>query len=125
MTPNQLHIVQHALGCDLFGRTTYKGRDEGDGCFEFHRNRYVADSDADLCALLAQGLLQDHGAVACYGGMHCYTVTREGVAAMRRESPAPPRVSRAARRYEAFLAADSGLSFRDWLKAKHKAEVAR
>lgn len=104
MTPQQLHALQHSLGCDEYGRGTR------------YRNRYVCDAgDPTIDSLVALGFMRDHGAWKLTGGMHYYSVTPEGVAAMERESPAPPKVSRSRQRYLDFLNADSGLSFREWL----------
>ena len=117
MEAEALHIIQHSLGCDANGETTYRGRDEGDGCFEFYRNRYVSDPEPLLVAMVADGLLEDRGAVKMYGGMHYYRVTQRGVAEMklRRKKLTP-----AQRRYREFLNADCGMSFGNWLKARPK-----
>ena len=44
-----------------------------------------------------------------------FTVTDEGKAAMLRESPKPPVLSRSQQRCRKFLDEDSGVSFRTWL----------
>lgn len=44
-----------------------------------------------------------------------YRVTPEGMAAMREHSPKPPKVSKAKRRYRAWLRSESSLKFFDWL----------
>lgn len=44
------------------------------------------------------------------------TVTEEGKAAMLAQSPKPPVLTRSQQRYQRFLKADSGLSFREWLR---------
>lgn len=120
MNPKLLHILQHSLGCDDYGRTSYRGGNEGDGCFEFSRNRFVTDpgnGDGLLCVELVNlGLMKDHGAQSIAGGMHCYIVTREGVAAMKQHSPKPPKVSRSRSRYLQFLHADLGCTFAEYLK---------
>lgn len=107
LTPHQLHIIQHSLGCDQFGMSKSRGRDEHDGCFGFYRNRYVCDPAADLFALVEAGLMVDHGAQKIAGGMHCYTVTRAGILAMDEQSPAPPKLTRGQERYRAWLRFDS------------------
>lgn len=123
MNAKHLHILQHSLGCDSFGQYRTHGRphvDEGDGCFGYYRNRFVTDPECDdgkLCVeLVALGLMKDHGAQSIAGGMHCYTVTREGVAAMKQHSPKPPKVSRSRARYHQFLHADLGCTFAEYLK---------
>lgn len=120
MTPNQLHILQHSLGCDQYGRVDRLYRDEGDGAFGHYRNRYVSDPDADLTALVEMGYLADHGGYDVAGGMHYYRVTKEGLAKMRELSPAPPKVSRGRQRYLDFLSEDGSLTFGEWLKARTK-----
>lgn len=47
---------------------------------------------------------------------HYYRVTKEGLVAMRKESPKPPKVSKSRRRYLDFLHADLGCSFGEYLK---------
>lgn len=44
--------------------------------------RYVSDEEPDLTALVQRGLLHDHGAQSLAGGMHYYTSTPEGRAAL-------------------------------------------
>lgn len=106
MTPEQLHILQHSLGCDQYGRGT------------MYRNRYVSDPNHNLESLVRQGWLQDHGSYKEFGGMHFYSVTEPGVTAMKAASPYPPKLNRDKRRYQAFLDSDSGLRFGEWLKLK-------
>jgi len=46
--------------------------------------RYVCDPDADTHLLVTFGYLRDHDAQALAGGMHYYTITHLGKAALRR-----------------------------------------
>ena len=116
MTENKLSIIQHALGCDKYGQTEYRGRDEGDGCFSYYRNRYVTDPGVpEIEALIKDGLMEDLGPVKMYSGMHFYRVTKAGVEAMKAQSP---KLSRAERRYRDYLRADTGQSFGQWIKSK-------
>ncbi len=72
MTKQQLHILRHSLGLDDKG----KGRR--------YRNHFVTgpgSTDWDDCnALVAEGLMRDHGQrPEMYGlGAHCFTVTDKG-----------------------------------------------
>lgn len=116
LTPDQLHILQHSLGCDSHGQTTYRGTDEGDECGRYSRNRYVSDPTIDLALLCKIGYLSDRGAIQVYGDMHFYVVTPEGINAMREQSPPPPKPTRAQKRYRDYLRADCGESFGEWLK---------
>lgn len=108
MIATHLHILQHSLGVDKYG--------EG----EQYRNRYVCgpecDSFADCRALVDAGHMRDHGPQSMCGGMHCFTVTPAGIDAMMFASPKPPVLTRAQKRYRAFLRADCGLSFGEWLR---------
>lgn len=117
MNANQLHILQHSLGCDQYGRSEHRGADEGDGCFGYYRNRYVSDPEPDLIELVTFGLLKDHGPQSLAGGMHCYTVTEHGLAHMRLDSPKPPKLTRSQQRWRDYLkVADCFESFGAYLK---------
>jgi len=118
LTLNQLHILQHSLGCDQYGQSTYSGRDENDGCGIYARNRYVSDPDIDLSILVECDLLEDRGAIKVYGDMHYYVVTKEGIAVMKAQSPRPPKLTKSQSRYREFCDADCGLKFSEWLKTK-------
>jgi len=107
MTKEQLHILQHSLGVDAYGRG------------EQYRNHYVAEPFADMDELVSAGLMRDcgEGKPGFIGsGMHTYQVTEAGKLAMRENSPPPPRLTRAQRRYREFLSADCGMTFGEWLK---------
>ena len=116
MKSEQLHILQHSLGCDGHGRSEHRGADEGDGCMGYYRNRYVSAPTEDIRELVALGYLQDRGVHGVTGGDNFYTVTIEGERAMRELSPRPPKVSRGRQRYRNFLHADNGMTFIQWLK---------
>lgn len=121
MTTAQLHILQHSLGCDCFGRSEHRRRDEGDGCFGYYRNRFVTDpqsEDGKVCAELVRlEYMTDHGAQRLAGGMHCYTITEAGERAMRHESPAPLKLTRGQQRYRDYRkVADCFESFGAYLK---------
>lgn len=111
----QLHILQHSLGLDQFGQGNP------------YRNHYAVTPGADvwphLMELVKRGLMEDQGAQRLWSGMHCFTVTEKGREVMYAESPEPPKVSRGKRRYEAFLRADNGMKFGEWLKTKWAKEV--
>lgn len=115
MNPDHLEIIQHSLGCDQYGQSKAY-RDENDGTFGYYRNRYVCGPMPDLQALVALGLMKDHGPQAIAASMHCYSVTREGVAAMKQHSPKPPVLTRNQKRYREFLDSDCGWTFGEFLK---------
>ncbi len=127
LTPKQLHILQHALGCDSHGISKCRRRDEGDGCMGYHRNRYVIDAhvpDGIECqGLVDMGLMEDRGAQEMCAGMHYYRVTAKGEVVMVTESPKAPKLTRSQQRYRSYLKEDSGyLSFGEWLKLRRNAK---
>jgi hypothetical protein len=88
LTPEQLHILQHSLGCDQYGKTTYCGDNDDDECFgRYHRNRYVSYPNDMLISLVTMDLMKDHGSHSLAAGMHYYTVTQYGLGAMIAQSP--------------------------------------
>lgn len=109
LTAEQLHILQHSLGVDEYcrGRAYRNHYVTGPGCDGFNDCRALADA----------GLMKDHGKQGeLTGGMHCFTVTDAGRAAVREQSPQPPKLTAGQRRYREFLDADCGVSFGEWLK---------
>lgn len=103
-----LHILQHALGLDQYGR----GRE--------YRNRFVTGpgtTDYPACVRLTeQGLMIRRVGNELTGGDDCFFVTDAGRAYVRKVSPAPPKLTRDQKRYRDFLAADSGMTFIEWLQ---------
>jgi len=107
MTQKQLEILQHALGLDKFGQG------------EMYRNAFCAGPDDEpICReLIAMGLMQQHATTEWMPYFNC-SVTPAGKAAVKRESPTPPKLSRGAITYRQFLKADSGMKFGEWLKTR-------
>ena len=107
MDAKQLHILQHSLGLDEYGRGT------------FYRNRFVtgegSKDHADCMALVELGFMSRVANVIPFGGSDCFTVTDEGKRAAVTNSPAPPKLSRSKQRYLDWLAYDSDMPFIDWL----------
>lgn len=103
MRAELLHILQHSLGCDQYGQPEHHGRDEGDGCFGYYRNRYVCDPEPNLTELVSLGLMSDHGSRPMIGTMHHYSVTEKGLDVMLSLSPKPPKVSKSKARYRRYL----------------------
>lgn len=105
MTTKQLGILQHALGLDQYGRG------------EFTRNHFCAgeDDEGDCRMLVADGYMEtfEREWLPYY---NC-RVTERGKQAVRDFSPSAPVLTRAQKRYRAFLDADCGLKFGEWLKA--------
>ena len=112
LTPNQLHILQHALGVDQYGRGPR------------YRNQFCAgDDDEQACRdLVAKGYMRQHRTTELLPYFNC-SVTDAGIAAMIAESPKPPKLTRSQHRYRRFLNEDSGVSFSEWLKRRPSEEV--
>lgn len=109
MSPDLLHILQHSLGVDQYGR----GRQ--------YRSHFVAGPghcDYDKCVSLCEGgFMERHDNPHVVGGV-VFVVTDAGRKAVAQYSPAPPKLTRSQRRYQAWLDADSGYKFGDWIKMK-------
>lgn len=108
MTPEQLHILQHALGVDEYGQ----GKQ--------YRNHFCAGGDDIVVCqqLVAMGYMEtfERDYLPYYNCM----ATEAGKAAMAEESPKPPKLTRSQKRYRAFLDHDSGIRFGEWLKVYGK-----
>lgn len=111
MTPRQLEILQHALGLDRYGQGS------------LYRNHFCAGADDEpTCReLVALGYMRVWHPNESPLPYYNVTVTNEGKAAVLSESPAPPKLSRAQKRYRQFLAADTGRTFGEWLKDQQEA----
>lgn len=113
--PGHLHILQHALGLDQYGRGNA------------YRNHFVTgpgSTDWDHClALEGEGLMMRADKSRLLPDSdQCFTVTVRGRAAVLEYSPEPPEISRAKKRYREWLHADCGMRFGEWLKWKAKKE---
>lgn len=112
MTPQHLHILQHSLGLDQYGRGT------------MYRDHFVTGEgsvDHPACVeLTALGFMTRRAAVQMYGGDDIFRVTEAGKLAAIENSPPPPKLSRSKQRYADWIEADSCLSFGDWLKWKER-----
>jgi hypothetical protein len=119
-----LHILQHALGLDDYGRDD-RGRIPAN-VDEPYRNRYVISERCDSWALCMEhveaGRMSKHGPSAMFGGAdgYCFCVTEAGLVHVRERSPTPPKRTRSQKRYDRYLDADSGLSFGEWLKEERR-----
>lgn len=106
----RLHILQHSLGLDQFGR----GRQ--------YRNYFVTGEGSDdfpVCmALVEQGLMTRRPGTSITGWDDLFTVTSAGIKYVADNSPAPPKLTRSQQRYEDFLAEDGSLTFGEWLKVR-------
>lgn len=106
-TKSELSIVQHSLGVDQYGQG------------EMYRNHFASDPTPELENLVTHGLLADRGVVKWAGELHCYCVTKKGIRWMKKQSPAPPKVSRSQLRYRKWLDVQDcfgDMTFGEWLK---------
>ena len=112
MTPQQLHILQHALGADQYGRWP-KGHDW------YYRDYYIGE-DATADELVALGFMEKFPGNTATGGDVCYRVTGNGTVAMRQASPKAPMLSKSKQRYQRFLdwSDATGGSFREFLRVR-------
>ncbi len=106
MTDAQLHILRHALGIDDAGRgATYRN----------HFVTGVGSADHPHCIeLVDSGHMERHAGNELTGGDDLFTVTESGLQVAR--PLLPERMTRSQRRYRAYLDADSGLHFGEWLR---------
>jgi hypothetical protein len=108
----QLHILQHSIGADQHGRIVRGGG----------RNHFVTgkgSTDHPHCiALVAAGLMRRRAGSAISGGDDIFHVTEAGKRHVAEHSSPPPKLTRSQRRYEDFLASDSGMRFGEWLRMK-------
>jgi hypothetical protein len=111
-----LHILQHALGRDAYGRQTKNGGED-------YRNHFVAGhDDVQVCrAAVALGLMIEHPSSPITGRDPWFSVSEVGKAYIAEHSPRPPKLTRGQRRYREWLnRADLyGGTFGDWLKQHH------
>jgi len=112
MDSKQLHILQHSLGLDQYGRGS------------MYRNHFVTGEGsmdhADCMALVASGLMTVRSGNALSGGDDVFRVTDAGKIAVVERSPSPPRFTRSQQNYQDWLSYDSSLSFIEYVKAKSR-----
>jgi len=107
LTPEQLHVLQHALGVDEYGQ----GKQ--------YRNHFCAcGGDIGICeSLIEIGLMKQHRTTEVFPDFNC-SVTEAGKLAMAEQSPKPPKLTRGQQRYSDFLdwADATGGTFREFLR---------
>ena len=115
---SRLHILQHSLGLDQYGRGSQ------------YRNHFATGPGGDdfvLCVELAEmGLMKDCGTRSFTGDMHCFVVTREGKNFVSQNSPKPPPVPKptaSQKRYRDYMDSDCGLTFAEWIGVLTKIET--
>ncbi|UXS00803.1 hypothetical protein [Agrobacterium tumefaciens] len=110
MDADQLHILQHSLGLDEYGRGS------------MYRNHFVTgegSKDHAACmSLVAAGYMAVRKNHPLAGGDDCFTVTEEGKRAVIANSPSPPKLTRGQQNYQDYLDYDGSLPFIEFLKMK-------
>ena len=106
---NELHIMQHAIGVDQYGRG------------EQYRNHFVTGEDSidwPICnALVERGLMTVRRKHHLSGGSDCFWLTDAGKQFVADNSPKPPKLSRGKERYQRYLEYGDGFdNFRHFLK---------
>lgn len=106
-----LHILQHSLGVDKFGRG------------KMYRNHFVTGEgsiDHPVCIEAVEcGLMTRHAGNALTGEMDLFVVTDAGRAYVLARSPKPDRKQKAKDRYSRFLDLSDvipDLTFKDFLR---------
>jgi len=107
-----LHILQHSLGVDEFGRG------------EQYRNHFVTGEgsiDHPICMTAVElGLMtRRSGSSLPFGGDDLFHVTDAGRAYVAKHSPAPPKLTASQRRYQSYLDADTSMTFGEFIRRKH------
>ncbi len=107
MSPEELHILRHALGL------------QEDGSRKSYRNYYAAEPDDERLGVLVSNGWMRHGRDVM-GGLQYYHVTDEGIRIATKSLTVGQELTRAKKRYRQYLKSDSGLSFMDWLRYAEK-----
>lgn len=126
MSTTLLSILQHSLGRDEYGQTRSRSGEPGD--FRNHFCTGPGSKDFALCReAVEQGLMTEHPPSQLSGGDSVFTVTAAGKRFVDETSPKrppEPKMTRSQKRYREFLAADSDMSFREWLGIRAKPRVS-
>ena len=108
MSTTLLEILQHSLGVDEYGQG------------QQYRSYFVAgpghDNFEQCRQLVRDGLMQEHAPREIYGNDYCFTVTPAGRKFVADNSPAPPKLTAAQKRYRRWLDADCGLTFGQFIR---------
>jgi len=119
MTPQQLHILQHALGCDKYGINDHPESKPGPEHYPYYRNHFCAGGkDEELCKeLVALGFMQQHATTRWLPYFNC-SVTKTGIAEMKEASPKPPKITRSQQRMRDYRDFSDAFdcTFKDFLK---------
>lgn len=118
-TVSLLHVLQHALGRDQYGKSK-------DGRADYRNHFCAGEGHADLATCrgaVTQGLMREHPPSEISGGDSIFVVTDAGKAYIAANSPPEPKLTRGQRRYREWLgssAAGSGVAFGAWIRGDVK-----
>ena len=120
MTPRQLEILQHTLGCDQYGQSARRRGEIAHRDYDpYSRNHFCAGvaDEPDCRALVDMGFMQEHARTKWLPYFNC-SATPEGIKAMREASPAPPKKTRSQLRYEEYRRYSNAFdcTFREFLR---------
>lgn len=107
-----LHILQHALGRNQYGKNP-------DGRADYRNHFCAGEGSADFAMCrdaVALGLMRECPPREISGGDYIFVVTDAGMAYIASNSQPEPKVTRGQQRYKRFLRTDPGLSFGEWLR---------
>jgi hypothetical protein len=112
MNPQQLHILQHSLGLDQYGRGT------------MYRNHFVTGEGsmdhADCMALVDAGYMGVRKNHPLAGGDDGFWVTETGKLAVVAHSPSPPKLSKSKQRYQDYLDVEGAMTFIEYLRYRDR-----
>lgn len=105
VSSEQLGILQHALGLNVYGQG------------EIYRKHFCAGGrDIEICdSLVGIGAMVRKDPSALTGGDTMFLVTARGIAIARMKSEKPPKLTKSQRRYKAYLRSETDERFIDWL----------
>ena len=110
LPPHDLEVLRHALGFDSDGSPRPEAGRRSSFCAG------VGTTDHRACERLSAAGLMTPGRSINEGSDRYFHATEAGRAAVEARRPPAPQLTRAQKRYRAWLAADCGLSFGEWLR---------
>ena len=116
ITDRQLYMMRHALGFDCQGN----GRR--------YRNHFSGPQGEDEKAwmeLVDSGWATHRNMGEISGEMDTFWLTQPGIDYVLSRKPQPKKLTRSQKRYQDFLHADCGVSFREWLGIAKRSPFAR
>lgn len=111
MSPQQLHVLRHALGLD------HKGHGKP------YRRHYCCGpghDGFDACRdLVALGLMEEHPPTTLTGGDHLFLVNDAGRSEIMKHKEHEPKLTRSQQRYRNYLRSELNMPFADYLVSEY------